>query len=292
MNEKRALPPAELNKLITEYEEQNRNQCVLKFDLSHGLFRRQTQMNDINYLKFLNNLRMREYVAAKEALFAYFDGMSNTGSRCWPALNLAMFYFTFEHNNLSIEALKECVSTAQDANDERCLEYALTCIARVIIKQRSEGYLDEDILAILQHLQIKASNLELPHLAALASLMHDQLTGLQFVKPRNGTQMTGSHSLLNAELIAAKHSLTDLLTMAYMNKNAIFAQLGASNLMALCAQAMLHLHVVEMVGDELVFGIDENFALALSSMSYHIWKNMGKNDSWKTGREFHCNSNY
>ena len=259
INEKKALSPDFLNNLIKYYEDQNKNQNFINF-------KRKNNLNEINFLKYINAIRVNEFVTAKHALFAYFDGISNYGSRCWPALNLAMFYYHFEHYNLSIESLKECVSSAQDSNDERCLEYALIWIAKIILQKRDKSYSDEDILAILHHLQIKATKLDLHNLATIASLHYEKLTGLHSKK----------RSVLNADLVAVKNSLNDILMMAYSCRSAHFHQIGAVNLASLTSQALLHLHAVEPVGNEFVCHVNENTAIALRNMACHLWKNLGE----------------
>lgn len=275
INEKKALPPEFLNDLIKYYENQNKNNLTVTYPTD--LFKRKNNLNEINFFKYINAIRVNEFVVAKHALYAYFDGISNYGSRCWPALNLAMFYYHFKHYNLSIESLKECVSSAQDSNDERCLEYALIWIAKIILQRRDKSYSDEDILAILHHLQIKATKLELHNLASIASLHYEKLTGLHS-KKRSLAGHAQDGDVLDADLIAVKNSLNDILMMAYSCKSAHFNQIGAVNLSSLTSQALLHLHAVEPIGDEFVCHVNENTAIALRNMALHLWKNAGEYD--------------
>ena len=274
INEKKALAPDFLSNLIKNYEDQNKNNQTVTFPNPADFFKRKNNLNEINFLKYMNAIRVNEFVTAKHALFAYFDGISNYGSRCWPALNLAMFYYHFKHFSLSIESLKECVSSAQDSNDERCLEYALIWIAKIILQKRDKSYSDEDILAILHHLQIKATNLELHNIASIASLHYEKLTGLHSKKRSASGYVQGN--VLNADLVAVKNSLNDILMMTYSCKSAHFHQIGAVNLASLTSQALLHLHAVEPIGDEFVSHVNENTAIALRNMALHLWKNLGE----------------
>lgn len=274
INEKKAHSPDSLTNLIRYYEEQNKNSLTVTYPNPGDLFKRKNTLNEINFLKYMNAIRVNEFVTAKHALFAYFDGISNYGSRCWPALNLAMFYYHFKHYNLSIESLKECVSSAQDSNDERCLEYALIWIAKIILQNRDKSYSDEDILAILHHLQIKATKLELHNLASIASLHYEKLTGLHSKKRSASGYVQGN--VLNADLVAVKNSLNDILMMTYSCRSAHFHQIGAVNLASLTSQALMHLHAVEPIGDEFVCHVNENTAIALRNIALHLWKNLGE----------------
>lgn len=339
VNERQALPPAALEHALIQIEKQTQGQTALRFDPSYENFRRQTQRNDLQYVRFLNAMRMREYTKARDALFAYFDGAAGCGglttnntataaggncggssSRCWSAFNLALLHQHFDQPRLAFEALKECVSSAQDAGDERCLAYALTCIARLMV--RACGHMatrnnsdpiqlpdqPQELRTILKHLNAKATKLDLPHLAAVSCLLHEQLPDALEHLPHNSTDhksdafnalknnptfvshnysatgatVSGSgnnNRLPSAELLAVKYSLSDLLLASHATRIAQFVSVGATHLAALGAQTLLNVHVVEAVGDQLVFVADEHVALALTSVSAHIWRHLGEFES-------------
>ncbi|XP_053204085.1 anaphase-promoting complex subunit 5-like isoform X2 [Panonychus citri] len=260
INEKQALSPLELVKLIQScYPSGRPNPTQLK------------NLKSTYFLQYLNYLRLNEYSAAQDFLFAYFDGYVDQETRCWAALNQAMFHLHFNRYRLAMESVKECISSAQEANDERCMEFAFLLIAKIIINEKNPSYTEEDIIRFLHHLQTRATELDLHHLSAIACLHLESLIGPMAEYERNSRP----DGTANPELLAVKHSLPEILMMSYAIKSDQYATLGATHLTLLYSQALLDLHLVQHVGDGLVYRVNENTCIAIRNIALHLWRNLG-----------------
>lgn len=267
VNEKQALSPKNLLKLL-KYHQSDYAQNPIVFK-NH--FRKINNQNVNYFLHYLNSLRINEYPGALQFLLAYFDGCIDQESRCWAALNLAMLHIHFNHNRLAMEAVKECISAAQESNDEKCLEFAFLLIAKIIINQREKDSQDEDILRFLYHLQTKATKLDLHYLSAIAALHFEKIIGL-------GSDLKGDKktSDISPDLLAVEHSMPDVLMMTYACKSAHYAAIGATHLTALTSQALLHLNFNKQVGDQIVDRVNENTCIAIRNLALHLWRNLGE----------------
>ena len=261
INEKQALSPLELVKLIQScYPPGRPNPTQLK------------NLKSTYFLQYLNYLRLNEYSAARDFLNAYFDGYIDQESRCWAALNQAMFYLHFNRHRLAMASVMECISSSQEANDERCLEFAFLLIAKIIINRKDPTYSDEDILRFLHHLKTKATSLDLPHLSAIACLHLEALVGPTYDLDRIYTIVDDS---ANPEILAVRYSLPEILMMSYATRSGQHATLGATHLTLLYSQALLDLHLVQHVGDGLVYRVNENTCIAIRNIALHLWRNLG-----------------
>ena len=276
INEKKALSPFELL-------EQIRNNCQMS---DMAISSTNSDLNDVYFLKYINALRVNEFAAAKEALMAYFDGNANQMGRCWPALNLAILHSHFGHNEWAIQAIKECISAAQESNDDKCLEFALMWVSRVLAQTDS----DCDISLLLNHLQTKANELGLPYIASISQLQSDKM--------RINSSDNSYDNYVNPSLhpstpgiLAVKHSMNDILMMSYSSRAALLNLYGASNLAALTSQVLLHLNVVEPVGESNVYHVNENTCIGVRNIALHLWRNVGQ---YSIARDmlFHLSSLY
>ncbi|XP_054162422.1 anaphase-promoting complex subunit 5-like [Oppia nitens] len=264
INEKKALSPFDLL-------EQIKNNCQTA-DVNTSSAN--NDLNDVHFLKYLNALRVDEFAAAKESLMAYFDGNANQMNRCWSALNLAILHSHFGHHEWTIQTIKECISAAQESNDEKCLEFALMWVSRVLIKTDS----DCDISLLLNHLQTKANELGLPYISSISQLQSERIkissksllnTSDNFVKPTiSSTSSPG--------VLAVRHSMNDVLMMSYSSRSALLNLYGAANLAALTSQVLLHLNVVEPVGESNVYHVNESTCIGVRNIALHMWRNVGQ----------------
>ena len=261
INEKLALSPNELLEAI-------KLNCDDGF---LGLSSPQNEFNDLHFLKYMNSLRINEFPAAKESLMAYFDG--NNIPRCWAALSLAILHLHFKHNELALESLKECISTAQESNDEKCLEYALLWISKVLNRVNA----DENVTNLLNHLQTKANEMNLPYISSVAQLEADNIKTTT-TKLNNNKKLTAINflSTTTPDILAVKHSMSDVLMMCYASRAAIMYYYGANHLAALTSQVLLHLHVTEPVGHVNVYHINENTCICIRNLALHLWNHFGQ----------------
>ena len=218
--------------------------------------------NELLFVRYLNCLRVNDYVAARQALNAYFDSSPNLSSKCWALYNTAALHFHFGHNDLCLEAIKDCVAGAQESNDERCLEYSLLLLAKLMIRKK-----DKDVSGLLSHLASHGCK-DLPAVAVMAGLHLEQLQ-----QPVGEAIMSPDASSL--EVVAVKHSLNEVLGMIYMNRAAHFAMVASQDLALLSSQVLLHLHAVEPIGQDMVFYVNDNLCLALRNVALHLWHNCG-----------------
>ena len=277
INEKKALNPFELL-------EQIRTNCQMS---DMAISSANSDLNDIYFLKYVNALRVNEFAAAKESLMAYFDG-NNQMSRCWAALNLAILHLHFGHHEWALQAIKECISTAQESNDDKCLEFALMWISRVF----AQSGVDCDLSLLLNHLQTKANELGLPYISSIAQLQSDKL---KINSPDDSSESQSvtnqSSSASTPGILAVKHSMNDILMMSYSSRSALLNLYGASNLAALTSQVLLHLNVVEPVGESNVYHVNENTCIGVRNIALHLWRNAGQ---YSIARDmlFHLSSLY
>lgn len=262
INEKQALSPPELLKLLWQNSQTvgRPNPTALR------------NQKATYFLQYLNFLRINEYSAAQDFLYAYFDGQIDQATRCWAALNQALYRLHFGYYKLALENVKECISSAQEADDEKCLEFAFLLIAKIILNDKSHRYTDQDILRFLYHLLTKATKLDLHHLSAIAHLQFENLVGLGTDSKVWEKYFDNSTS---PDVLAVKHSMPEVLMMSYISKSAQYASIGANHLMILRSQALLHLHLVEHIGEGLVYRVNENTCIAIRNIALYIWRDCG-----------------
>ncbi|XP_074596547.1 anaphase-promoting complex subunit 5-like [Brevipalpus obovatus] len=193
-------------------------------------------------------------------------------TRCWAALNQALFRLHFGHHRIAFDSVMECISSAQEADDEKCLEFAFLLIAKIISMDKTHKYSDEDILRFLYHLLTKATKLDLPRLSAIAHLQFESMVGLGLDNKSYEKFFDSSNSPDN---LAVKHSMPEVLMMSYACKSAQYASIGATHLTVLRSQALLHLHLVEHIGEGLVYRVNENTCIAIRNIALHVWRNCG-----------------
>ena len=255
VNEKLALDPKTLYNLI--------GSAYSFTDQSSNL---STNVNELLFVRYMNSLRVNDYVAAKHALNAYFDSSPNQSSKCWALYNTAALHYRFGHNVLCLEAIKDCIAASQESNDDRCLEYSLLILSKLMIRKK-----DKDVTSLLSHLSGPGCK-DLPAVAVMAGLHLEQLqqpVGEDIMSPESSS----------SEVLAVKHSLNEVLGMIYVNRAAHFAMVSSQDLALLSSQILLHLHAVEPIGNDMVFYVNENVCLALRNVAVHLWTNCGNFDA-------------
>lgn len=255
VNEKLALDPKSLSALIdSAYSTADRNSSM------------STNVNELLFVRYMNCLRVNDFVAARHALNAYFDSSPSQASKCWALYNTAALHYHFGHTNLCLEAIRDCIAASQESNDDRCLEYSLLILAKLMIRKK-----DKDVVSLLTHLSAQACK-DLPAISVMAGLHLEQLQ-----QPTGSAIM--SHESSNLEIGAVKHSLNEVLGMIYVNRAAHFSAVCAQDLALLSSQILLHLHAVEPIGNDMIFYVNENLCLALRNVAMHLWQNCGNFDA-------------
>jgi hypothetical protein len=255
VNEKLALDPKSLYNLIGS-----------AYSCTDVTGVQSANVNELLFVRYLNALRVNDYVAAKHALNAYFDSSPNPYSKCWGLYNTAALHYRFGHNVLCLEAIRDCIAASQETNDDRCLQYSLLILAKLMIRQK-----DKDVISLLSHLSGPGAK-DLPAIAVMAGLHLEQL-----LQPVGEAIMSPESS--NLEVLAVKNSLNDVLGMIYVNRAAHFTNAASQDLALISSQILLHLHAVEPIGDDMVFYVNENVCLALRNMAVHLWTNCGNYDA-------------
>nr|CAI5862934.1 unnamed protein product [Callosobruchus analis] len=122
-NEGKALPPQELHKRITNILESN------------------PDLVGAHFLSYLNYLRVDEFCGAMSSLLHCFDASLDPNVKYYndekskrhrfAALNLAILHYHFGHVEEALAALKESIKISQEANDNVCLQHALSWLYRL-----------------------------------------------------------------------------------------------------------------------------------------------------------------
>ena len=272
VNEKLALDPAKLGKMITTASKDIDKVSGSDLMASNGL----------NFVRFLNNLRVQEYHGAIESLKMYFDLNGNSNNKCWSSFNTAMVYYHFGHFDLAVESIKECISASQEFNDDKCLEFVLLLFVKILIKKNThykssiKSGLESDIVPLLIHLQTKSNSLNLPVISTISALHLEQIIGhpCKHFTDDHGANSTFFFPAL-PEVVCIKNSLNSVLMMVYGNKSGHFAKLGLSTLSFVTSQLLLHLYAVDIVGEELVHHVNESTCLGIRNVASELWYKFG-----------------
>lgn len=252
---------------------------------------------DATFLRYLNLLRINESVASKHLLMAYFDMVSESVSRSYPALNYAIWYLHHGEYKRAIECLQECYCCAQAADDDKCLLIALMWLARIVIQAKQKNSSKYNVTALLELVRKRSHKAGMPYVQAMASMTLEQLTGpvddSEMLKKSSETlkqvamnSRQQNHLLANsnqpnpldkddilpsAELLAVRNSMNDVLAMYYALLSAHLSLVDANQSSALASQTLLHFDLIEKCGNEDVFIVNENIFIAIRNLAYHAW---------------------
>lgn len=253
--------------------------------------------SDATFLRYLNLLRINESVASKHLLMAYFDMVSESVSRSYPALNYAIWYLHHGEYKRAIECLQECYCCAQAADDDKCLLIALMWLARIVIQAKQKNSSKYNVTALLELVRKRSHKAGMPYVQAMASMTLEQLTGpiddSEMLKKCSETlkqvamnSRQQNHLLANsnqpnpldkddilpsAELLAVRNSMNDVLAMYYALLSAHLSLVDANQSSALASQTLLHFDLIEKCGNEDVFIVNENIFIAIRNLAYHVW---------------------
>ncbi|XP_048484443.1 anaphase-promoting complex subunit 5 isoform X1 [Plutella xylostella] len=218
INEKKALPPKQLQKTIME----------IMNDLP--------EYSDIHFLSFLNCLRMRELCGAQDSLYNCFDrslgnvaGNLSTSDRNkhfrYAALNRAAMHTQFGHNEVAMEGVREALSMAAEAGDAACTAAAAAWAAR------AGGAWGRALLPRLPRAPRAAAA------AALAAHLLAQHRAVNGVKPAEVFAMVTKGDSINY-----LHSMTDLTLASLSNTAALWSLYGKTEMASIYCQLLLNLN--------------------------------------------------
>ncbi|CAH1961189.1 unnamed protein product [Acanthoscelides obtectus] len=217
-NEGKALPPDELHKRIMNILESN------------------PDLVGAHFLSYLNYLRVDEFCGAMRSLFNCFDagldpnvkyfGDGKSKRHRFAALNLAILHYHFGHVEEALAALKESIKISQEANDNVCLQHALSWLYRLTT-------VNEDKL-IVQCI-LKSTELSLSYTASLGLQTFGQYGCL-----RTGKSYAIFETLAKSDMINCQHNYKDLISNNYAMKAALWQVYGKTEMSSLWSQLLLY----------------------------------------------------
>lgn len=217
-DEHKALPPIELQALV---------QDLLK----------STPYNaDAHYLSYLNCIRVSDFCGAVDSLYHCFDRLAPLENRSTPedrsrtfryaALNLAVLHAQFNHKEIAQYALKEAIKLAQEAGDNVCLQLVHSWMS-YLASEENKGPLIERSVG-------KASLLGITHTTGLSLISHAHNYALDAKTPPQVFDI-----LIKSDMLNCQHSMSDLMSITFAEKSALWAYYGKMEMASLCAQLLL-----------------------------------------------------
>ncbi|KAK5639964.1 hypothetical protein RI129_010775 [Pyrocoelia pectoralis] len=202
-----------------------------------NLIKANPDLAEAHFLNYLNYLRVKEYCGAISSLYhcfdksGFIDSKGNVDEKSkgfrFAALNLAVLYFHFGHRNEAVAALKEAIMLAQQANDNVCLQHALSwlyCLTNV----------NKDKL--LEHSILKSLDLNLPYIVSLGIQSFVQYAGIS-----GGTPKYIFETITRSDIVNCQHAFGDLTCSSYAQKSGMWLFYGKSEMSLLWSQLLLHL---------------------------------------------------
>ncbi|XP_034191300.1 anaphase promoting complex subunit 5 ida [Osmia lignaria lignaria] len=216
-DEHKAMPPAELQVLVRELLS-----CSPYYAEAH-------------YLSYLNCLRVNEYCGAVDSLYHCFDRLAAMENRSAPedrsrifryaALNLAVLHAQFNHKEVAQAALKESIMMAQEAGDNVCLQLAHAWMYYLTTRQKGP---------LIERSVGKASMLGITHTTGLGLIAYAHNSALEAKNPSQVFE-----TLTKSDVLNCQHSMTDLMSITYAEKCALWAYYGKTEMSSVCGQLLL-----------------------------------------------------
>ncbi|CAH1158814.1 unnamed protein product [Phyllotreta striolata] len=249
-NENKALSPPDLQKRIGN---------ILKSN---------PDLSGAHFIAYLNYLRVDEYCGAVDSLFHCFDRDVDPDVKCYndekskrhrfAALNLAVLHYHFGHVEEALAALKESIQISQEANDNVCLQHALSWLYRMT-------GVDEDKLIV--HCIVKSSELNLSYIASLGLQMLVGTFG-QYRCFRTGKAYPIFETLAKSDVINCQHNYRDLMSNNYAMKASLWQLYGKTEVASLWSQLLLYQNMDGLGSNEAYYG--EGFCLAICNIANRL----------------------
>ncbi|XP_072399918.1 anaphase-promoting complex subunit 5 isoform X1 [Diabrotica undecimpunctata] len=245
-DEEKALPPPELQKRIVN---------ILKSN---------PDLSGAHFLSYLNYLRVDEYCGSVDSLFHCFDRNVDPDVKCYndekskrhrfAALNLAILHYHFGHIEEALAALRESIKVSQEANDNVCLQHALSWLYRLTT-------VNEDKLII--HCILKSSELKLSYNASLGLQTFGQYECLNTGKTYAIFETLGRSDMLNCQ-----HNYKDLTSNNYAMKASLWQLYGKNEMCSLWSQLLLYQNMDSLTPSKGYYG--EGFCLAVCNIANNL----------------------
>uniref|UniRef100_A0A182NHR1 Anaphase-promoting complex subunit 5 n=1 Tax=Anopheles dirus TaxID=7168 RepID=A0A182NHR1_9DIPT len=217
-NEVKALSPRELQKRLNEII-RDRHHCSQAY-----------------FLSYLNNVRVRDFNSALNALHRAFDRTpSASAAACavaapaateskeyhYASLNLAILHAEFGHKRQARQCLRECIVLAQEYGDTNCLQLAHCWLA----------HLEERLIP----LPGKHMSLNLLHATCLRMLSFMRISAVHGSSPAQLFKL-----LMGVDLITCQRSLMDVTATSIAERTAFWTLYGRYEQASMCAQMLLN----------------------------------------------------
>ncbi|KAL0098394.1 hypothetical protein PUN28_008359 [Cardiocondyla obscurior] len=217
-DEHKALPPMELQTLV---------QDLLKSNPYNA---------DAHYLSYLNSIRVNDFCGSVDSLYHCFDRLAPLENRSTPedrsrtfryaALNLAVLHAQFNYKDVAQYALKEAIKLAQEAGDNVCLQLAHSWMSYLISKENKGPLIERSVG--------KASLLGITHTTGLSLISHAHSYALEAKNPPQVFDI-----LMKSDMLNCQHSMSDLMSITFAEKSALWAYYGKMEMASLCGQLLL-----------------------------------------------------
>lgn len=180
-------------------------------------------------------MRVNEYCGALDSLYHCFDRLAPLENRNgsedrsrtfrYAALNLAALHAQFNHKKVAQAALKEAIMMAQEAGDNICLQLAHAWM--YYLSNKKKGHLIERSIG-------KASMLGITHTMSLGLIASAHYSALDGQSPSYVFE-----TLMKSDVLNCQHSMSDLMSMTFAEKSALWAYYGKTEMSTVCAQLLL-----------------------------------------------------
>ncbi|KAJ8969112.1 hypothetical protein NQ314_001922 [Rhamnusium bicolor] len=154
----------------------------------------------------------------------------------------------------ALASLKESIKISQEANDNVCLQHALSWLYRLTT-------VNEDKLII--HCILKSSELTLSYTASLGLQTFGQYECLH-----TGRTYAIFETLTKSDMINCQHNYKDLISNTYSMKSSLWQLYGKTEMSSLWSQLLLYLNIDSSSPSKAFYG--EGFCLAVCNIANHL----------------------
>ncbi|XP_018335499.1 anaphase-promoting complex subunit 5 isoform X2 [Agrilus planipennis] len=224
--------------LLSNNEGKALNPKELQFHI-RNLLKSNPDLAEAHFLSYLNYLRVKEFCGAVHSLHHCFDRMNLTDNRNsgdeknkayrFAALNLAVLHYQMEHREEAFAALKEAITMAQEANDNVCLQHALSWLYCLINTNKDK---------LLEHSILKSLDLNLTYIMSLGIQSFVQYAGVTSGNPKQIFE-----TITKSDIVNCQHSYGDLISASYAHKSSLWLFYGKTEMSSLWSQLLLHLNM-------------------------------------------------
>ncbi|XP_060520382.1 anaphase-promoting complex subunit 5 [Cylas formicarius] len=221
-NEEKALSPEEL---------QNKISSILKSN---------PELAEAHFMSFLNYLRVEEFCGAIQSLTHCFDRRPNLDVKCYSvekskehryaALNLAILLHHFGHTKEALASLRESIKTAHEANDNLCLQHALSWLYR-LSNVNKDNLIVQCIIKTFELNMSYTTSLALQNFAHYASAKVSVQPSVIF------------ETFTKSDMLNCQNNYKDLIFNNNVMKASLWQLYGKTEMCSLWSQMVLYLNI-------------------------------------------------